>query len=107
MEFNGDVAFLALRQYLASRKTVRVHWQCNAYAAYFGGSYLSHFPCSAGCSATIQLVNEVSEWLKREAPELGEQIHSFHIAPFWLKADRRVTLQEPADPADWTRFEAF
>ena len=78
----GDLFGLLLSREPEPVNLIKIPWQCNSAAMYFGGGLCWHFPCSMHCESTIEIVNQRLAHLERIDPELAEQLCSIQKTMF-------------------------
>jgi len=78
----------------------------NIVPRYFDSSFLSHFPCSFHCEASIRLANNYLETLQKHSPETAEKILMMQYYPVVLtKHEGTHMLMNSYFDGDYVHFD--
>jgi hypothetical protein len=64
---------------------------CNFFGRYFGGSLLSHFPCSLSCEKSVEIARQTRAALIQVNPSLATALASTHFWAFLVKRQGTIT----------------
>lgn len=96
IENHGDLAFQLIKVELDKSK-IQINKYSNPYSMYFGGSFLSHFPCSINCLESIKLAKFREKFIRDIDIDLSNQVMKNHIRKFFLDINGNVYLKEQRD----------